>query len=71
MVKVVSLSEEAYKTLRGMKGEEESFSELVLRLVRKKGSVSSLFGLAKKDPSFVKGLEKSYKEREKESLRVY
>ena len=71
MVKVISLSEEAYKTLHEMKNEKESFSQAVLRLTRKKKSIMSLYGLAKKDPSITKELKKIVKKREEGILREY
>jgi predicted CopG family antitoxin len=71
MVKVISLSDEAYGTLRGMKGSDHSFSDVVLRLSRRKGDLMSLFGCAKEDKEFIKGLKKSSAERKKQSLRVY
>lgn len=72
MVKVVSLSDSAYSTLKAQKAGGESFSDVVLRLVEKKPSnLMALFGCAKEDQDFVKGLKKAYAEREKSSMRVY
>jgi len=71
MVKVISLSEEAYQTIKGIKESEESFSDVVLRLASKKGNILSLFGCAKEDPEFIRGLRQAYKERDTEILRVY
>ena len=45
MTKVISLSEEAYATLRKFKLGDESFSDVVLRLSRSRGSLSEVIGL--------------------------
>ena len=73
MVKVISLSEDAYKTLSSLKSEDESFSDVVIKLAktRKKGDIMSLFGCAKGDKEFIKGLKKAYKERKNFKLRTY
>jgi len=72
MVKVISLSNTAYETLSKIKGEKESFSEVILKLTRKKKeNIINIFGCAKEDKEFIYGLKKAYKERDKERLRVY
>ena len=50
MVKVISLSEEAYARLKGNKGSK-SFSEVVIEFVpeKKKKSVMDFFGIWKED----------------------
>ncbi|MBI2146921.1 antitoxin VapB family protein [Candidatus Woesearchaeota archaeon] len=63
MTKMVSLSDDAYKTIQGIKGSGESFSDVVLRIVRKKGDIMRLFGCAKQDKEFISGLKKAYQER--------
>jgi predicted CopG family antitoxin len=45
MTKVISLSEEAYKALKRLKGEGESFSDVVMR-VTKTAEPRSLLGFA-------------------------
>jgi len=47
MTKVISLSEEAYKALKRLKGEGESFSDVVIRMT-KMAEPKSLLGLAGK-----------------------
>ena len=42
MVKVISLSDKAYGNLRGLKTDDESFSDVVLRLVGKESKHSIL-----------------------------
>ena len=42
LTKVISLSEEAYKTLKKRKGKGESFSDVVIRMTRDKQSRSIL-----------------------------
>lgn len=72
MVKVVSLSDKAYETLKAEKASTESFSDVVLRVVEKrKSNLMALFGMAKDDSEFICGLKKVYAERDKSSLRVY
>lgn len=71
MVKVISLSNEAYNNLKGIKSNKESFSDVVIKLTKKKSDITSLFGIAKKDKEFIRGLKKAYKERDKIKLRTY
>lgn len=47
MTKVISLSEEAYKALKRLKGEGESFSDVVMRIA-KTAEPKSLLGFAGK-----------------------
>jgi len=42
MTKVISLSEKAYETLKGMKKSGESFSDVVLRVASKERKMSIL-----------------------------
>jgi len=45
MVKTITITDEAYEALKRMKSRNESFSSLILRLIRsKKGKLSSLAG---------------------------
>lgn len=72
MVKVVSLSNEAYGTLKRLKREEESFSDVVLRLSKRQDTnIKELFGIAKEDRKFIAALRKASQERKKLKLRVY
>ena len=45
MTKVISLSDAAYTTLKKLKLGDESFSDVVLRLSRSRGSLSEVIGL--------------------------
>ena len=45
MTKVISLSEDAYATLKRMRLGDESFSAVVLRLSRSRGLLSEVIGL--------------------------
>lgn len=49
MSRQVQLSDEAYRLLRARKGRHESFSDVVVRLVRPKGDPRALFGLGRID----------------------
>jgi predicted CopG family antitoxin len=71
MVKVISLSNKAYETLKELKVGNDSFSDVVIKLTHKKSNLLSLFGCAKGDKKFISGLNKAYQEREKENLKVY
>ena len=72
MVKVISLSNEAYETLKNLKSENESFSGAILKLTKKRrGDLISIFGCAKEDKEFLQGLKKAYGERKKNKLRSY
>jgi predicted CopG family antitoxin len=42
--KNISITEEAYEALQREKGSEESFTEAILRLTRKRGKLSDSFG---------------------------
>jgi len=72
MVKVISLSEEAYKTLKTIKGNN-SFSELVIELVNEKPKNKSLidfFGVFKENADEWEKIKKNiYEDRKKFKLR--
>lgn len=44
MVKVISLSEEAYRKMKSLKQQGQSFSDVVLKLASKSNSLGDLFG---------------------------
>jgi len=71
MVKVISLSDEAYEKLKNKKTSNKSFSDVVLELVdkKKKYSIMDLFGALKDDEESMKVFEESYKARKNLKLR--
>lgn len=71
MVKVVSLSDEAYEKLKNKKTSNKSFSDVVLELVdkKKKHTIMDLFGALKDDKESMKAFEESYKARKDLRLR--
>ncbi|MBI2653946.1 antitoxin VapB family protein [Candidatus Woesearchaeota archaeon] len=71
MVKVISLSEEAYEKLKSKKGDNKSFSDVVIELVDKKPkkSIMDLFGVLKDDKESLKAFEDVINERKKIKLR--
>ncbi|MBI2583172.1 MAG: antitoxin VapB family protein [Candidatus Aenigmarchaeota archaeon] len=68
MVKVISLSEEAYATLKSQKEKSDSFSDVVLRLSKRerKDDIREVFGVWKGDREMGKIFKNILKER-----RVY
>ena len=46
VVKTITITEEAYKALAGDKKKDESFSEVILRTHKKKGSVEDIMKFA-------------------------
>ena len=72
MVKVISLSEVAYKELKEKKKEEESFSDVVLRLIEKNKRTNLLdfFGKWPGDKKELDKIEKMiYNDRKKFKTR--
>ena len=70
MVKVISLSEEAYEKLKSKKTAEKSFSDVVIELTEpKKKPLSDLFGILKDDKETIKIFEDVLKERRRIKLR--
>ena len=67
MVKVISLSNKAYGTLKSLKGERESFSDVVLKIVNKekKTSLLEFAGIWKDAPEMDRIFENIIKERSK------
>ncbi len=75
MVKVISLSEEAYKKLKSLKGEK-SFSEIVIEITsgkRKRAeNIMKLAGAWKDDSEYWDNFKKEIqKSRDKTKLREY
>ena len=67
MVKVISLSNDAYATLKGIKEKDESFSEVVLKLAHKnkKASIMNFAGIWKDKPALAKTIKANIKEHRK------
>ncbi len=73
VTKTITVTEDAYESLKGLKQEGESFSDVLLRIGEKKCTVDSFFGilsgnaeearqnLQKMRESFSKDAEKRYK----------
>lgn len=73
MVKVISLSEEAYARLKGVKGSK-SFSEVVVEFVpeKRKRDIMEFFGIWKDNADEWRAIEKKiYEDRKKFKLRTY
>lgn len=71
MVKVISLSEDAYEKLKSKKTAEKSFSDVVIELIDKKPrkSIMDLFGVLKEDKDSIRAFEESFKARKNLRLR--
>ena len=71
MVKVISLSNPAYEKLKGMKQGQESFSDVVLKLVEKgkKKSLLEFAGVWKNNPEMDIIFDKLTEERHKSQDR--
>lgn len=72
-VKTITLREEAYKLLLGMKKEKESFSDVLLRALGektvKKSSVMDFFGVLKDSKNLEEMEKEILEERKKSGLR--
>ena len=73
MVKMVSLSDEAYRGLKAVKGMK-SFSEVVVELLKEKGkkkkSIKEFIGIWKDDAVYWKEFEKKvYEDRKRAKMR--
>jgi predicted CopG family antitoxin len=71
MHKTITISEEAYEALARMKSENESFTEAILRLVKKKekGTLLDYVKSLEPDEEFAELLEEVVKERELVTLK--
>ena len=71
MVKVISLSNKAYGTLKNLKGEGDSFSDVVLKMANKekKTSLLEFAGIWKDNPEMDKIFESIIEERSKAADR--
>ena len=66
-IKSLTITEEAYDALKILKHDDESFSEVILRLSKEKiGKASRFFGTLKINESAVKELESNIKKRRSE-----
>ena len=70
--KTVTISEEAYEALAGIKREKESFTEVILRIVKKKqeGNLLEYFRGISPDEEFAATLEDIVRERRAISLKA-
>jgi predicted CopG family antitoxin len=68
--KTITISEEAYEALAGMKAAKESFTDVILKIVKKKeeGTLLDYVRSIEPDQEFAKILEHVVKERSKISL---
>jgi len=73
MTKCITLSDDAYNSLKVLKKDSESFSEIVRRLTAKKKSegLLKLAGIWKEKPEMVKNMKGIYRNRKKFKLRNF
>ncbi len=67
-VKTITVREEAYEALKAMKAPDESFSETILRMTKRK-PLSYFFGALSKESG--EALEKAVMERRKTNARLH
>ena len=73
MTKNISLSDEAYELLKNIKGKNESFSEVIKRIVGEKGNLLEILDLypeLKEEKEFEENVEAVRKEFNKRSKRL-
>jgi len=70
--KTITISEEAYEALAGLKQQRESFTEAILRLTRKREKNAFLDYVKSLEPDeeFAEIMEEVVREREKVTLRA-
>lgn len=70
-MKTISTREDIYEVLKDMKGEDESFSDVIEKLLRRKVSNLERFFGVLRDSEVLKGLEEDSKKiRESSKLRI-
>jgi predicted CopG family antitoxin len=69
--KTLTISEDAYAVLAGLKARGESFTDVILRLTAKtrKGTLLDYVRTMKPDEEFAKSLEEIVKRRERAHIR--
>jgi predicted CopG family antitoxin len=70
--KTITISEEAYEALAGLKQKRESFTEAILRLARKRerGTLLDYVKSLEPDEEFAEIMDEVIREREKVTLRA-
>jgi len=68
-VKTITIKDEVYRALLEFKGEGESFSAVLMKLIKKEGSPMDFFGLLKKSSSLDEIEKEILEERKKARLR--
>ena len=59
VTKTITITEDAYESIKSLKGNDESFSRLFIRLSKEKGIASKYLGVLKGD---VKEIRKRFKD---------
>jgi|Deesub1362B_J571_1020462.scaffolds.fasta_scaffold12530_2 predicted CopG family antitoxin len=61
MAKTITITEESYNLLKSVKRRDESFSDVIKRLVAKEGRIMDSFGRCSIDEEVMKDLRKAWK----------
>ncbi|MBS3175614.1 hypothetical protein J4457_00050 [Candidatus Woesearchaeota archaeon] len=68
-IKTITVTEEAYEVIKGMKQEEESFSELFKRIGKQPARIKDIFGAMKQESKEAEALKKRIKSMKEESRK--
>jgi predicted CopG family antitoxin len=68
MAKTITITEESYNLLKSVKRRDESFSDVIRRLIAKEGRIMDSFGRCSIDEEVIRELRKAWK-RYSEAMR--
>jgi len=68
VTKTITVTEEAYQTIKSMKKENESFSQLFIRMKKNDNDISKFFGILKGDVNKLKAELKKEREEFSKSM---
>ncbi len=65
-VKTITIKEDAYNTLKSMKRPDESFSDVILRVGKRRVTAKDIFGTLKMDKKEAERMRKAVRETRKQ-----
>jgi predicted CopG family antitoxin len=68
VTKTITITEDAYNSIKSLKGDDESFSRLFIRLSKEKGIASKYLGVLKGD---VREIRKRFKDNREKYSKDY